>query len=122
MPGSFTEKSLVEIPAVELFSQLGWQPVSAEDDLLGNDQTLGRETKSDVILKSRLQSALERLNPALSPEAIRGAVDELLRDRSVLSLPAANREIYDLLKDGIVIKIPEPMRGGEKVERVRLID
>jgi len=38
-----------------------------------------------------LRVALERLNPALPPEAITAALDELTRDPSSLSLEAANR-------------------------------
>ena len=41
---------------------------------------LGRETK-EVALVERLRAALVRLNPALPPEAISAAVDELTRDR-----------------------------------------
>jgi type I restriction enzyme, R subunit len=40
---------------------------------------LGRETKGEVVLVSRLRAALERLNPALPPEAITATVDELKR-------------------------------------------
>ena len=39
-----------------------------------------------LVLVSRLRPALERLNPALPPEAITAAVDELTRDRSAMSL------------------------------------
>ncbi|MCX6894535.1 MAG: hypothetical protein NTZ16_03315, partial [Verrucomicrobia bacterium] len=35
---------------------------------------LGRETSGDVVLVSRLRAALERLNPALPPEAIDTAI------------------------------------------------
>ncbi len=56
---------------------------------------------------SRLRAALERLNPALPPEAITAAVDELIRDRSAMSLEAANREMYLLLKEGIKVSVPE---------------
>jgi type I restriction enzyme R subunit len=45
-----------------------------------------RETKGGVVLVSRLRAALERLNPALPPEAVTTAVDELARDRSATSL------------------------------------
>jgi type I restriction enzyme R subunit len=41
---------------------------------------LGRETKGEVVLVSRLRAALERLNPALPPEAITAAVDELMKN------------------------------------------
>jgi type I restriction enzyme R subunit len=50
---------------------------------------------------------LERLNPALPPEAITAAVDELTRDRSAMSLEAAKREVYLLLKEGIKVSVPE---------------
>ena len=36
--------------------------------------------KGEVVLVSRLRAALELLNPALQPEAITAAVDELARD------------------------------------------
>ena len=49
---------------------------------------------------------MERLNPALPPEAITAAVDELTRDRSAMSLEAANREVYLLLKEGIKVSVP----------------
>jgi len=48
---------------------------------------------------------LERLNPALPPEAITAAIDELTRDRSAMSLEAANREVYRLLKEGIPVSV-----------------
>jgi type I restriction enzyme R subunit len=53
---------------------------------MGEGASLGRETKGKVVLVSRLRAALERLNPALPPEAIPAAVDELTRDRSAMSL------------------------------------
>ena len=42
--------------------------------------------RGEVVLVSRLRAALERLNPALPPEAITAAVDELTRDCSAMSL------------------------------------
>ena len=83
---------------------------------------LGRETKGEVVLVSRLRAALERLNPALPSEAITAAVDELTRDRSAMSLASANREVYSLLKEGIKVSVPDKDRGGQKTERLRVID
>jgi len=50
---------------------------------MGEGAFVGRETKGEVVLESRLPAALERLNPALPLEAITVAVDELTRDSSV---------------------------------------
>ena len=109
---AYTEDQLVEQPAITLFAELGWQTVSASDEVFGTDGTLGRETKGETVLVPRLRRALEKLNPALPPEAITVAVDELARDRSAMSLVAANREVYALLKDGVKVSVPDREQGG----------
>ncbi|MGA2870672.1 MAG: type I restriction endonuclease, partial [Verrucomicrobiota bacterium] len=122
MPHAYTEDQLVEQPAIGLFAELGWQTVSALEETFGPTGTLQRETKGEVVLVARLRAALERLNPALPSEAITAAVDELSRDRSAMSLASANREVYLLLKEGIKVSVPDKERGGQKTERLRVID
>ena len=122
MPHPYTEDQLVEQPAIGLFAELGWTTVSAMDETFGETGTLQRETKGEVVLAMRLRVALERLNPALPPEAITSAMDELIRDRSAMILEAANRELYLLLKEGIKVSVPDRERGGQKTERVQVVD
>jgi len=122
MSHAYTEDQLVEQPAIGLFAELGWQTVSASEETFGANGTLGRETKGDVVLVPRLRAALERLNPTLPPEAISTAVDELTRDRSAMLLAAGNREVYLLLKEGIKVSVPDREHGGQKTERLRVID
>jgi len=119
---AYTEDQLVEQPAIGLFAALGWQTVSALEETFGAGGTLGRETRGEVVLVERLRAALCKLNPALPPEAIGNAVDELTRDRSAMSLEAANREVYRLLKEGITVSVPDRERGGQKTERLRVVD
>jgi type I restriction enzyme R subunit len=121
-PHAWTEDQLVEQPALELLGALGWQPVQAMDETFGASDTLGRETKSDVVLVPRLRGALHRLNPDAPTDAIATAIDELTRDRSAMTLVAANREVYRLLKDGVATTIPDPVHGGDRIERLRVID
>jgi type I restriction enzyme R subunit len=103
----YTEDMLVERPAIRLFAELGWhiaccnpqpQPFSHREkgDKIWVDETglFGRETKGEVVLASRLRNSLTRLNPGLPPETINAAVDELIRDRSAMSLGAANRRPF----------------------------
>ena len=45
-----TEDQLVERPAIGLFTTLGWQTVSAMEEVFDADGTLGRETKGEVDL------------------------------------------------------------------------
>ena len=122
MAHAYTEDQLVEQPAIGLFADLGWQTVSAMEETLGATGTLGRETKGEVVLATRLRSALVRLNPALPAEAINNAIDEVTRDRSAMLPEAANREVYRLLKEGIVVSVPDHAHGGQKTERLRVVD
>ena len=122
MAHAYSEDQLVEQPAIGQFGQLGWQTVSAMEETFGPGSTLGRETRGEVVLVERLRSALALLNPGLPPEAIQSAIDELARDRSAMSLEAANREVYRLLKDGIPVSIPDREHGGQKLERLRVVD
>ncbi|HNL22939.1 MAG TPA: type I restriction endonuclease subunit R, partial [Rhodocyclaceae bacterium] len=55
-------------------------------------------------------------------EALSQAIDQLTRDRSAMSLVAANREVYGLLKDGIEVTVADATSGGQEPERVRIID
>jgi type I restriction enzyme, R subunit len=122
MPHAYSEDSLVEQPAIQLFAEMGWQIVSALEEVFGVGSTLGRETRSEAVLVPRLHAALERLNPSLPPEAISGAIDQLNCDRSVMSLAAANREVYGLLKEGIEVSVSDAKSGGQEPKRVRVID
>ncbi len=122
MPHAYTEDQLVEQPAIQLFAELGWSTVSAMDETLGPTGTLGRETTGDVILDGRVRVALARLNPALLADALDAAVAELTRDRGAMTPVAANREIWALLRDGVPVQVPDREHGGERDERVRVID
>ncbi|MCB1802770.1 MAG: type I restriction endonuclease subunit R [Gammaproteobacteria bacterium] len=119
---AYSEDQLVEQPAIDLFATLGWQTVCALDETFGAGSRLGRETKGEMVLVERLKAALCRFNCTLPPEAIQTAIDELTRDRSAMSLEAANREVYRLLKEGITVSVPDRAHGGQKTERLRVVD
>ena len=119
---AYTEVQLVEQPAIGLFVELGWQTVSAMEETFGPEGTLKRENRTEVVLIHRLRAALERLNPSIPTDAISNAIDEPTRDRSAMLLEQANREVYLLLKDGIKVSVPDQENGGQKTERLRVID
>jgi type I restriction enzyme, R subunit len=121
MPHAYSEDTLVEQPAIELLAGLGWQTIGAFDEVLGEGGTLGRDNMGEVVLLRHLVPALKKLNPKAPAEAIDSAVNELTRDRSVMSLAAANREVYSLLKNGVKVEVRRP--DGELMpERIRVID
>src|SRR5688500_15729236 len=101
MPHAYTEDQLVGQPAIGLLAMLGWQPIAGMDETCGSGGAPDRETKGEVVLVCRLHATLRKYNPTPPPEAINTAIDLLSRDRSAMSVDAANREIYRLLKDGL---------------------
>lgn len=80
-PHTCSEDTLVEQPAIQLFAEMGWQPVSALEEIFGVGGTLGREAKSEAVLVLRLRAALDRLNLSLLLEAVSGCLDQLISDR-----------------------------------------
>ncbi len=118
----------LENAAIELFRDRGWEAANCFDEVFGDTPgaarrpNLGRETTADVVLARRLRPALERLNPTATPEALALAIEELTRDRSLTSAVQANREVYGLLKNGVKVKVADPVSGGDTVETVRVID
>ncbi len=111
----------LEAHAIELFKELGWEPADCYRETFGANSFLGRETSEQVVLERRLRSSLLKLNPDTTPVAIDIAVDELTKDRSVLSPVRANQEIYKLMRDGI--KVPTRRDDGqEAIEVVRVVD
>ena len=122
MPSLDSEDALVEQPAIEVFEDLGWTTKRCYDEEFGAEGTLGRETPSEVILTRHLRTALERLNPGASTEALTLAIDELTRDRSRMAPAAANRECYELLKNGVRVAELDDSGDEQEVELIRVID
>jgi type I restriction enzyme R subunit len=61
----YSENKLIEQPTIDLFAELGWQTQTCYAELCGPANPLGRETRHDVVLTTRLRTALTKLNPNL---------------------------------------------------------
>jgi type I restriction enzyme R subunit len=119
----YSEDHLVEQPALALLAELGWATACGLEETFAPDGgSLGRRDRREVVLLPRLRAALERLNPGQPPEAISAAIEELSRNRSAMGLVAANREVYRLLKDGVLVSVPDTERGGQSKVRLRVVD
>ena len=118
----YSEDNLIEQPAIELLSQLGWETANCFNEFEQGDSFLGRETRGDVVIIPRLLKAMESLNPDLNGEAFVKAIEQITRDRSAMSMAAANREVYDLIKNGVKVEIGKPDGDGQTIETVKVID
>ena len=117
----FSEDKSVEQPATRLFEELGYEKVNLFYESFGSDNVLGRETSSAVVLVKTLKKKISELNPLSNKDAIDLAVEELIRDRSSLSIVRANQEVYNLLKNGVRVTTIDN-KDEEITEIIKVID
>ena len=119
----YSEDQLIEQPAINLLKEIGWETLNCQNEFEQTEESpLGRQTKSEVVLTARLETALKRFNPTATDDAIAKTVEELTQSRAVMSPVEANREIYTLLKDGVKVTLSDPNGKGETVEVLQVID
>lgn len=112
----------VEEPSMQLLGELGWTRVDAWQETFGPGGTLGRDSQHDIILTHRLRAAIRTLNPIDIPDAsIDEAVEAVTKDRSVMGRVRANREVYDLLRDGYRAEWVDE-HGNKRIELLRYLD
>ncbi len=118
---NYTENTLIEKPAIDLFESLGWKHANGYYETFGQHGTFGRESAAEVVLIKYLRASLIRLNPKASESAIDTAIEEIIKERRAMSLVQANKEVYKLLKDGVKVDTKDnPDQEGP--ETIRIID
>ncbi len=82
---------------------------------------VGRNTLKDVVLRNRLRASLVRLNPNLPNACIDEAVHELCKSRAIMTPVLANKEVYQLVKNGVPVSFNNS-EGREENGYVKVID
>jgi type I restriction enzyme R subunit len=118
---SYTEDLIVEQSAIEIFHQMEWPSINVFKEEFGENGTLGRQNRSEVVLRPRLIRSLEKLNPSVSKISLSEAADILMRDRSAMSPIAANQEVYKIIKEGLKLSVHNDEGESEDVT-LRVID
>jgi type I restriction enzyme R subunit len=105
MSYEYSEDNLIEQTAMELFfTRLGWDTAIAYNkETFGEDSTLGRLSKKEVVLKRRFLEKLKEFNPGLPEKAYKDALDKLLEYSITKSLAEINHDKYKLIRDGIPV-------------------
>lgn len=106
-------ESTIEEFVIELLENQGWQYLSPED------QEVERTDLGQVVLKNRLEKAIDTLNPVIAEEA----KDQALR--MVLNLPSQNlmdnnEAFHRLLTEGVEVEVMGV--DGIQGDKVKLID
>lgn len=104
MSYEYSEDALIEQATQDVLEELGWEVVTAwTRETFGADGLLGRENKSEVLLRRYLLRALESLNPGVPSSAYQQAIELLEQKISDKSLGRINKEKYELFKKGVPV-------------------
>lgn len=122
MSYEYSEDGLIEAATQEVLEELGWEVLTAwKKESFGPDSLLGRDNKSEVILRKYLIPALQRLNPNLPETAYLQAVEQIEQKSADKTLARLNKEKYDLLKEGVSVSFTN--EKGELVKKkLRVFD
>jgi type I restriction enzyme R subunit len=104
---AFVAESGVEEVCLEYFDDLGWRVLHGPTIGPG-ESTAERVSYRDVLLEGRLRTAIERLNPQLTPDEVSAVVATVRRPESVDVL-AENWRVHRLLTQGV----PVERRGSD---------
>lgn len=116
MSNEYSEDNLVEAAAQQALDDLGWTVKYAwQKETFGENGLLGREDKSEVILKRYLLKALVKLNPGLPNVAYQHAIDQIIQKAADKTLVQINKEKYTLLTKGVDVSFTN--EKGELVKK-----
>ncbi len=79
-----------------------------------------RSSKDEVVFTDRVRKALSKLNN-VPAEAIEQAIRELVKGRSGMSPMLANKQVYELIKEGFTAKVLNE-EGREEPKKIKFID
>lgn len=122
MSYEYSEDGLIEAATQEVLEDLGWRVILAwKQETFGEMGLLGRDNKSEVILKRHLRVALEKLNPQLPNTAYTQAIDQVVEKAADKTLGAINKEKHTFLTRGIQVSYRNS-NGEMEVKRLRVFD
>ena len=112
---ALNEDTLVQQTTADyLRDALGWRSVYAYNtEVLGPEGSFGRKSEQDVVLTRILGEKLIALNPGLPDAAYRDALRQIVEVGPGLRGMAANREKYQLLREGVKVQFRSPQNALE---------
>lgn len=123
MKYEYSENVLVQDSAAALMhDELGWDVVFAyNQEVLGENGTLGRNDYHEIVLWRYFNQALKKLNPWITDAQISEAHQTLSSYLSSASLLQINEEKYFMIRDGIPVTVKKP-NGKTEEKKAIVID
>ncbi len=122
MPNIISEDQIEQAILKILTEKMGFRHINcftANPDNL-NDKS-NRKNKNEVVFFDILKSKTQELNPTLPESVIEQAINQLTNRRYAMSPVLANREVYNLIRDGIPVEF-QNKKGKKEHTRVKVID
>jgi len=111
-------ENIIEAFAIELLDKLGYEYIYAPD-IAYDSENPERDSYAQVLLLSKLQNAVKRINPTIPADAQNEAIKEIQRIASP-ELLTNNETFHRLLTEGIPVS--KRVDGDDRGDRVWLID
>ena len=123
MSKDYSEDQLIQKSTADfLEKELGWKSVYAFDqETLGADGTLGRNSYHEVLLVRHFSKVLKTLNPWLNEKQLQECVERMTEHMSSQTLMQINEQKYQLIRDGIAVTRTKPNGETEEV-KAKVID
>ena len=123
MSKDYSEDQLIQKSTADfLEKELGWKSVYAFDqETLGVNGTLGRNSYHEVLLVRHFSKALKTLNPWLTDKQLQECVERMTEYMSSQTLMQINEQKYQLIRDGIAVTRTKPNGETEEV-KAKVID
>jgi len=104
MSYEYSEDGLIEQATQDVLEELGWTVVTAwKKESFGTEGLLGREDKSEVVLKRYLLEALQKLNSNHPDVAYEQAIELITQNVADQTLGRINKEKTNYLKNGVPV-------------------
>jgi len=104
MSYEYSEDGLIEQATQDVLEELGWTVVTAwKKESFGTEGLLGREDKTEVVLKRYLLQALQKLNSNHPDVAYEQAIELITQNVADQTLGRINKEKTDYLKNGVPV-------------------
>ena len=101
---NFSESTTIETPIIQMLTKLGYAYINGYDENI-HSSCFGRETTKDVLLFDELHQTVQRLNPQYSSDIHLAAIDELREIGLNKTTVQANKDAYNLMRDGAKIHL-----------------
>ncbi len=122
MINEYSEDNLVEQATTDILEKEGWEIRNAyKNEIFGSNASLGRQNRSEVVLRKFLLPALEKLNPGLPNTVYNSIYFKISEKFNNENITLINKKKYFQLRSGINIEFID-QKGDLIQKKIKIFD